>query len=479
MASKTSLNAKNLEALGAERLARLLIEISTGNAVAKRRLRLALSGAQSPKLIAREIAKQITRVARARTWVTWENRKPLVDDLEALRRSILEQIVPADADEALHLLWRFMALAAPVFDRSDDSSGIISGIFDGVLRDIGEVAGKANVAPKALAEMVFEALKDNEWCQYFGLISIMSPTLGSAGLAHLKALVEELGRSRVPVPPKEEWKKVGAGLNAVRYEHEERERRNQYIAREALKDIADAQGDADAYVAQLDPKSFSIPKVAAEVARRLLAAGRAQEALDSIDGAEISEGRSVPREWQDARLEALEALGRPKDAQTFRWACFERDLSSDHLRDYLKRLPDFEDVEAEERAMAHVATFPTFFAALMFFIDWPALDRAATLLIVRQDEIDGNLYRYLLPAAEALSERHPLAATLALRAMVDFTLTNARSTRYGHAADHLSTCARLASEIRDFGKFERHAAYIARLKEQHGKKASFWSLALG
>ena len=36
MASKTTLNAKNLEALGAERLAQLLIEVSTGNAAAKR-----------------------------------------------------------------------------------------------------------------------------------------------------------------------------------------------------------------------------------------------------------------------------------------------------------------------------------------------------------------------------------------------------------------------------------------------------------
>ena len=36
MASKTTLNAKNLEVLGAERLAQLLIEVSTGNAAAKR-----------------------------------------------------------------------------------------------------------------------------------------------------------------------------------------------------------------------------------------------------------------------------------------------------------------------------------------------------------------------------------------------------------------------------------------------------------
>jgi len=37
---KKTLNAKNLEALGAERLAELLIEISAGSAAAKRRLRL-------------------------------------------------------------------------------------------------------------------------------------------------------------------------------------------------------------------------------------------------------------------------------------------------------------------------------------------------------------------------------------------------------------------------------------------------------
>ena len=36
VASKTTLNAKNLEALGAPRLAELLIELSTGDATASR-----------------------------------------------------------------------------------------------------------------------------------------------------------------------------------------------------------------------------------------------------------------------------------------------------------------------------------------------------------------------------------------------------------------------------------------------------------
>ena len=43
MASKTALNAANLEALGAARLARLLMELSEGDGVVQRRLRLELA----------------------------------------------------------------------------------------------------------------------------------------------------------------------------------------------------------------------------------------------------------------------------------------------------------------------------------------------------------------------------------------------------------------------------------------------------
>src|SRR5713226_7866511 len=68
LASKKALNAKNLEALGAERLAGLLIEISTGNAAAKRRLRLELAGAQSPSEVAKEVRKRLTTIARSRSF---------------------------------------------------------------------------------------------------------------------------------------------------------------------------------------------------------------------------------------------------------------------------------------------------------------------------------------------------------------------------------------------------------------------------
>ena len=57
-----------------------------------------------------------------------------------------------------------------------------------------------------------------------------------------------------------------------------------------------------------------------------------------------------------------------------------------------------------------------------------------------------------------------------------FSLTKSRSSRYRHAARHLMACASLASSIRDFGTFKAHEAYAAKLKAEHGKKTSFWSL---
>ena len=66
MTSKKTLNATNLEALGAERLAALLMEVSQGNAAIKRRLRLELVGTESPAELGKEIRKRLAAIARSR-----------------------------------------------------------------------------------------------------------------------------------------------------------------------------------------------------------------------------------------------------------------------------------------------------------------------------------------------------------------------------------------------------------------------------
>jgi hypothetical protein len=97
------------------------------------------------------------------------------------------------------------------------------------------------------------------------------------------------------------------------------------------------------------------------------------------------------------------------------------------------------------------------------------------LVTERSTELDGNHYEILSPAADALAAKHPLAATLLLRAMIDFALKENRVKRYRHAARHLIECAALAAAINDFGRVEPHDRYTARLKAEYGRRASFWS----
>jgi len=472
MASKTTLNAKNLEALGPERLAQLLIEVTTGNAAAKRKLRLELAGAQSPKEAGRAIAKRLTSIANAKSAITWKKRKTVIDDFQTQRRGIIDQVGPTDPEYALFLMWRFMGLANPVIERCHSGDGEVIEVFHDACADLGPLVAAAKPSAEVLIDTTFDALCENRYSQFDKLISTLTPTLGAKGLERLRqkfeALLEKSNASALSSDM------IGR-QSPKEYMHSVAERRKQHIAKSALLELADAQGDVDAFIAQFEPRTRTVPTNAILIARRLVDADRAAEALDILDAADVDEDDWDRMDWQDARISVLDAMGRKEDAQAFRWACFERDLGADYLRAYLRRLPDFDDIEAEEKAVAIAMADPELLAALRFFLDWQSPDRAAELLISRHSEIDGNRFEYLTPAADALAESHPLAATLVLRAMIDFAVSTGRSRRYRHAARHLATCAELAPRIEDFGAFETHDAYVARLKGQHGRKSGFWA----
>ena len=289
MASRKTLNAKELEALGAERLAELLVEVSTGNVGVKRRIRLELASLQSPDQVAKEIRKRLTTIARSRSFVDWQNRRGLVDDLEAQRRAIVQQVAKVDPAEALDLMWRFMALANSVFARCDDSSGTVISIFRAACRDLGEMAQAAKVSPEDVVERAFNALIDNDYGQYDELIAVLTPTLGPTGLDQLKGRFIALSKVPPEKPSDKDRKVIGWGSGRPLYADDLANRHRDSVIRLALQEIADAQGDVDAFIAQQSEKARTVPAIAAEIAQRLLKAGRAEEAWSAINAVEEDE----------------------------------------------------------------------------------------------------------------------------------------------------------------------------------------------
>jgi hypothetical protein len=474
MAATKTLTVKNLEALGAARLAELLLDLGDGDPVVRRRLRLELAGRAGPADVAREIQKRLSTLAKARGFIEWNRIKSLRDDLAAQHRAIVDVVAKADPKQALDLLWRFMELVDPIMARCDDSNGRVGSVFHAAAADLAPLAVAAEVGHEDLARRVYGAVRGNGYGQFDGLIAGMAGVLGPSGLASLKQHFLDWGKEPAERPPQDQRRVVGYGMRGPLYADDLEAAHRERTIRSALKDIADAQGDVDGFIGQYDAETRRAPPIAVEIAVRLLDAGRADEALAAIEAVDRKRLGWAAFEWQRVRLDALEALGRVDEAQAFRWTCFAETLEGRHLRPYLKALPDFDDVEAEERAMALALGFPNVHQALYFFVDWPALDRANALVLARFDELNGDLYELLAPAGEALDARHPLAATLVRRAMIDFTLTAARSKRYAHAARHLAECAANATRISDFGIHPTHQDYLLKLKAEHGRKAAFW-----
>lgn len=478
MASKTTLNAKNLEALGAERLAALLIEISTGSAANKRRLRIELAGMQSGEELAREVTKRLSSIDRSQSKIGWRRIKALKSDLDTQRRVIAETIAGIDADEALEVMWRFMGVARSVFSRCTDSNGTIMAVFRLACVDLGMIAKTAGRDPRLLADRAFSALQHNDYGQFDSLIEALAPALGLEGLDRLKMLFVEWSKQAEGDLPGSGRAASGRSDARASFEDILNLRKRDRTIRTTLEQIADAQGDVDAFIAQKGEHARSEPAVAAEIARRLVAAGRPDEALDAINKAELTNSHPVPFEWEAAYTEVLDALGRKDEAQEFRWQSFERTLNSDHLRAFLKRLPDFDDMEAEEKALAYVYHDPDVYRALAFLLSWPALDHAGRLVISRAAQFDGDRYEFLTSAAEALRDKHPLASVILLRAIIDFVLDRTRTARYKHAARHLAEATRLSAEIKDWHPVDSHEDYAANLRTKHRSKTGFWKLAI-
>jgi hypothetical protein len=443
-----ALNATNLGSLGADRLVLILLEVSEGHPIIRRRLRLELAALTGSDALAAEIEKPLEAMKAARGRVTWRRLKGLVAELGLLRAMITGPLAQADPEAAVGLLLRFLTLERSVLARLKDTRGQVAEAFEGAMGDLTRIAESLPVRPPGLADAIITALDEVGPAAMGALTRGLVPALDAAEIAQLRASIE------TRMAPHQ---RVNAGWRA------------------ALQALLDAQGDAVAYAATYSPSEAVLPPIGARIARRLIKAGRLDEAANALERSDPSEaniGRgaepsSVPDPglvaWRSAQIDLLEARGELQAAQHARWRAFERDLSADQLRAYLRRLTGFDDVIATDRALAFAAKFKPFTLALAFLTSWPALPEAAYLVVSRAGEIDAAEVEVLEPAARALEGRYPLAATLLLRAMVIAAARSGRTNFFVSARRWLDEAASLATHMTDFDGHEDHADFEARV----------------
>lgn len=461
MARKPSLSTESLIALGAEKLAGLLLEEAEGNAALRKRLNAALAGAEGPEAVAKLIDRRLTALERARAMVGWEKERAFAQDLDAVVASIIQELGTLSPWGALKRLLRFIDTHGAVFERIDDSSGRIQDVY---WRACDAVAGLVERLSSGERDILPDLLR----------ASLGKDTHGLA--AHVAIAV-------VPLLPMDTLTRFDGFLAG---DGGDDEAGRDFI--EIRQAIADARGDLDGYLAleALRPPWRQNPFAAAE---RLLAASRLDEALAwarkerkgglaFATASDVADGRiNRVHDLERVRLEAriLEAMRDRPAAQAIRWTAFEATLNPGILRDYIGKLDDFLEFDEMDKALAVVEASPHTYNALSFLLDWPRLDLAAKLVLDRIKVWNGRHYDVLPQAASLLEEDYPLAATVLYRALLNDILTRGKSQAYGHGARYLARLADLARGVREDSRLENHATYLAGIQKAHGRKTGFWS----
>lgn len=299
------------------------MDLVAGSAALQRRARMELSAAQGPKDVAADIRKRFASLRRSTSFVDWSKQRALVKDLRSLLGMIETAIAPQDADEALELLWSFLQLAPSIHQRTDDSNGAVGDVMGEAIDSISKLSSRISVAPRALAERVLDAVAAAGYGEFDGVIPATAEALGQEGLEHLKQITDAWAAA----PPRKlelaGYRRIGLSSSPA-----DSVRRHKQSTRSViLADVADAQGDVDAYMARYSAEQLTYGTIAPDVARRLLDAGRTQEAFDIVNRSRAAdEGKSFRMfggDLNEVYEECLGKLGKLDELKKHLWNRFE------------------------------------------------------------------------------------------------------------------------------------------------------------
>ena len=160
-------------------------------------------------------------------------------------------IAPMDPPEVFELLWAFLQLAPSIHAQTDDSNGAIGDVMAETVELIARLMPRLSPDPDALAQRILEAVVHADPGEFDGIIPATAEALGPRGLDHLKAMMNAWADQLPTAQEMEAYCGFGQSLSPT-----ESVRRSKDTTRSViLADIAYAQGDVDAYMARIRPRS--------------------------------------------------------------------------------------------------------------------------------------------------------------------------------------------------------------------------------
>ncbi|MCY0965680.1 DUF6880 family protein [Parathalassolituus penaei] len=157
------------------------------------------------------------------------------------------------------------------------------------------------------------------------------------------------------------------------------------------------------------------------------------------------------------------------------WHDFERDPETGVLLSWWERV-DEETRKARQPVInKHIRQHSLLSEAVDMAIVTGNYPLAAEIMIQQDKDMDRLRYAQVHIWREVFEySQYWLAAALCYRILIDDILRNSRTAGYAQAAGYLLNEQKLAKRIKRYAQHPNDKSYLAQLKDQHGRKKSFW-----
>ena len=405
----------------------------------------------TPEEAHKRFKAKLAGLKRRRKYIDWRAAPDFARELELILATLHEGV--DDPKTGLGLVGEFFSCDRAIFERSDDSSGLIGDVFRFDARNL-FVAYASRCTDKGfVCDLLLRLYEHDDYGVRTELVAKASDFLPQKEMRALAAEFWE--RAKGEPPDSYEAGKWWIGV--------------ELLARQL--------GDPGLFEkAKLTANPELSSPTCMEIAEVYLENDDPEMALFWME--RIPPTDRFRADAQDQLLYSIyERLGnREKMAETA-WRMFRSGRSRSTLDMLLQALGESERERVIEEQVEPIMGSATLsYDDAAFLVDMGRLDDASEYLFRYRDQLDGNLYQFLLPLAKALEEgRRFLGAVLVYRSLLESILDRAQSRYYHHGVRYLKKLDVLSPSVKDWRGLPSHEDYKESLLEVHGRKRSFWS----
>ncbi len=403
---------------------------------------------------AASLERRLKRFASSRSFIPYLESRDFALELRDWLDDVETHVLRADPGAGWKLIDRFIRADERILGRADASDGAIGDAFRHAC-SLWHRAAAAFPADPVWVERVYELHAGNDYGTRDALLDEAGALLSELDLRRLARIYE---REAEASPGDEDDHRA-------------------LCATAAMGQIACVLRDSVLYERSVRIRSPRPNSLQAEnIAEQYLRFGPVERALEWLIRFE-DESEPTSEERLDLLARVYEKLGKVEALVDVRQRLAEHSLSGERFAEYASLLSPAAREAARKQALERAERSNDPAGAALFLLDLGAPDRASALVLRHQERLTSSYYEPLLALAKRLEKLQlPLPAVTCYRALADQILERGRSNAYRHAKRYVDRSSALDAGVRGHRGFAIHAEYLARLRERHGRKFSFWKL---